>query len=53
MNLIQNVLNNKIGDLNLSLPQNEKHSDLAVIFWNEVDDLMKKYLTKAAESNGH
>lgn len=49
MTLIQNVLNNKIGDMCLSLPENEKKSDLAYIFWSEVDNLMKRSLLKAAE----
>lgn len=53
MTLIQNVLNNKIGDMCLSLPENEKKSDLAYIFWSEVDNLMKRSLLKAAEGSSY
>lgn len=49
MSVIQQVLNNKVSYSGVTA--NENHSDIASVFWSQIDDLLAKHLSSAAKGS--
>ncbi|BES89234.1 C5HC2 zinc finger [Nesidiocoris tenuis] len=53
MVLVQNVLNKAISNSQLNVVSAHDKSEIAIIFWNQVDDIMTKYLSQAAKGSSY
>uniref|UniRef100_A0A224X7W7 Conserved oligomeric Golgi complex subunit 5 n=1 Tax=Panstrongylus lignarius TaxID=156445 RepID=A0A224X7W7_9HEMI len=51
MSVIQVVLNNKVNCSGITA--NENNSDIASLFWNQIDDLLAKHLSSAAKGSSY
>ncbi|XP_073988734.1 conserved oligomeric Golgi complex subunit 5 four way stop isoform X2 [Rhodnius prolixus] len=51
MSVIQQVLNNKVSYSGVTA--NENHSDIASVFWSQIDDLLAKHLSSAAKGSSY
>ncbi|KAK9509874.1 hypothetical protein O3M35_004771 [Rhynocoris fuscipes] len=52
MSVIQGVLNNKVNNSSGNFV-NENKSEIAMLFWAQVDDLLRKHLNAAAKSSSY